>query len=345
MENEKRDRDQALKNERERSERLLENEKRDRQIENERRDRLVEKKDLEQKMELMQIQAVMENKKRDQQIDNEKRDRQIENEKRDRQIENEKRDRQIENERRDLEQKMELMKIQASMENEKRDRMLEKKEAQHQIEQLKWEVHFGQMEQQHASQPRYSQPVLTNPIQHMIDPRPALPMQTDQGETEQRLLQQKEKEQSHPLPPAHAVQPAPQESIATQPAHLSARLQDPNMTSSKNSARTTTALAALPSVRQGSAGSTAPPAEKPQASSRSKQEQRRRRQSIAAQSGSRPPSKTVQQQHTGPITKGGSVPLPGNALTHFFLSHCQSTGGDQTNAIYLELRQMGFSCW
>ena len=43
--------------------------------------------------------------------------------------------------------------------------------------------------------------------------------------------------------------------------------------------------------------------------------------------------------------KGGAVPLPAGALTHFFLSHSQATGGDQTNAIYLELRQMGFSCW
>ena len=43
--------------------------------------------------------------------------------------------------------------------------------------------------------------------------------------------------------------------------------------------------------------------------------------------------------------KGGTVPLPAGALTHFFLSHSQATGGDQTNAIYLELRQMGFSCW
>jgi hypothetical protein len=25
---------------------------------------------------------------------------------------------------------------------------------------------------------------------------------------------------------------------------------------------------------------------------------------------------------------------------HFFLSHCQATGGDQTNAIYLELREL-----
>jgi hypothetical protein len=54
-----------------------------------------------------------------------------------------------------------------------------------------------------------------------------------------------------------------------------------------------------------------------------------------------PPSHT---HHSNPA-KAGSVPLPAGALTHFFLSHSQATGGDQTNAIYLELRQMGFSCW
>jgi hypothetical protein len=41
----------------------------------------------------------------------------------------------------------------------------------------------------------------------------------------------------------------------------------------------------------------------------------------------------------------GAVPLPGNAQSHFFLSHAQSTGGDQTNAIYLELQHLGFTCW
>jgi hypothetical protein len=30
---------------------------------------------------------------------------------------------------------------------------------------------------------------------------------------------------------------------------------------------------------------------------------------------------------------------------HFFLSHFEGTGGDQTNAICLELRQLGFACW
>jgi hypothetical protein len=41
----------------------------------------------------------------------------------------------------------------------------------------------------------------------------------------------------------------------------------------------------------------------------------------------------------------GAVPLSGDAESHFFLSHTQSTGGDQTNAIYLELQQLGFTCW
>jgi hypothetical protein len=31
--------------------------------------------------------------------------------------------------------------------------------------------------------------------------------------------------------------------------------------------------------------------------------------------------------------------------THFFLFHSQSPGGDQTSAIYLELQQLGFTCW
>jgi hypothetical protein len=56
----------------------------------------------------------------------------------------------------------------------------------------------------------------------------------------------------------------------------------------------------------------------------------------------KPKPSLVQAPKSG---KGGTVPLPAGALTHFFLSHSQATGGDQTNAIYLELRQMGFSCW
>jgi hypothetical protein len=212
--------------------------------------------------------------------------------------------------------------------------------------------------EQLVSQPRYNQqPIVTSPVPHILYPNPPLRVQRDQGETEQRLLQQhlelklqeKEKEPSQPLPPAHTVHPAPQASMAKRAARPSARLQDHATTNSGEKARSTTDLTAtaLPSMQQGNTGSTAPPAERPQASRRPKQEHHQRPQRLAAQSTSTLPSKTVrpQQQRTGPIAKGGSVPLPGNARTHFFLSHCQATGGDQTNAIYLELRQMGFSCW
>jgi hypothetical protein len=70
----------------------------------------------------------------------------------------------------------------------------------------------------------------------------------------------------------------------------------------------------------------------------------------AAQSPIHPSSKTTKPpQHqiasAGPAVKAGGVPLPSGTRTHFFLSHCQATGGDQTNAIYLELRNLGFSCW
>jgi len=72
-----------------------------------------------------------------------------------------------------------------------------------------------------------------------------------------------------------------------------------------------------------------------------------------AQPTSNTPSRTIQQQrqhqrqqaNSGPAAKGVAIPLPGDACNHFFLSHCQGTGGDQTNAIYLELRELGFSCW
>jgi hypothetical protein len=73
-----------------------------------------------------------------------------------------------------------------------------------------------------------------------------------------------------------------------------------------------------------------------------------------AQPTSNTPSKALRQQrkhqqhqvNSGPVAiRAGAVPLPGDARSHFFLSHCQATGGDQTNAIYLELRELGLSCW
>jgi hypothetical protein len=44
-------------------------------------------------------------------------------------------------------------------------------------------------------------------------------------------------------------------------------------------------------------------------------------------------------------TSRSTVPLPDKMDNHFFISHCQSTGGDQANAIYLELERLGFACW
>jgi hypothetical protein len=347
---EKRDREAVIQNER--RDRLLENERRDRLLENERRNR----KDLERKMELVQMQTAhaLENEKRDRHA--EKKDLEhkqaLENEKRDREtqyrIENEKRDRMIENEKRD------------------RDAELEKKETRHQIEQLKLEARIGQMEQQ---QRHYSQPIVTGsplqPLQLMANPSPA-----QQGEREQWLLQQlhqlklQKTESSQPQPPlpVHAVPSVLQEGMAAPTAPISnlpAAPRNAVVTGMQDMSSINTAFqpaqpgakiptVALPSAPQGSTGSYAPlpSAVRPQPSRRSKQTK-----PIAAQSGSHTPailSKAVQLQHQvsiGPAARGGSIPLPGDASNHFFLSHCQATGGDQTNAIYLELRELGFSCW
>ena len=79
--------------------------------------------------------------------------------------------------------------------------------------------------------------------------------------------------------------------------------------------------------------------------------QQEQRQLAAAPSASNAPSRIVQQQlrqqvATGPEpARTAAIALPSGARMHFFLSHCQGTGGDQTNAIYLELRQLGFACW
>jgi hypothetical protein len=58
------------------------------------------------------------------------------------------------------------------------------------------------------------------------------------------------------------------------------------------------------------------------------------------------PAQQQQSHHSNKVpVSTGAVSLPDGAQSHFFLSHAQSTGGDQTNAIYLELRQLGFTCW
>jgi hypothetical protein len=70
------------------------------------------------------------------------------------------------------------------------------------------------------------------------------------------------------------------------------------------------------------------------------------------------PSRTTQQQHqviaalphgATKTAQGRPVPLPGDSHNHGTSSSVAAralgTGGDQTNAIYLELRQLGFACW
>jgi hypothetical protein len=58
------------------------------------------------------------------------------------------------------------------------------------------------------------------------------------------------------------------------------------------------------------------------------------------------PAQLQQSHHRNKVpVSTGAVPLPDGAESHFFLSHAQSTAGDQTTAIYLELRQLGYTCW
>ena len=199
------------------------------------------------------------------------------------------------------------------MENEKRDRI-------HQIEQLKWEARFNQMEQQLAM--RSFQPAIGASTNSPAQQVAITENRVAQGETEmlhQRMIEltPQEKEtgrlQSRTAPLASTMQqPAPQERA--------------------------------PMLLSSAAFSSAP---RPQAPSIS-QPERHQHQSPAAQLESNMPPKTLQPQRqvaTGPAVKGGAVMLPSGAQSHFFLSHCQATGGDQCNAIYLELRQLGFACW
>jgi hypothetical protein len=309
-----------------------------------------EKKDREQKMELTKIHASLEkrdreadkretqhqieNEKRDRLLENEKRDRLLENEKRDReadkketqhQIENEKRDRLLENEKRDREaDKKETQHQTGQIENEKRDREADKKDMQ-----LKWEARVGQLEQQlHTMQP------LTNPVQNtarlnLAHQRANEELTLERLQLHQLERQEKETGSSHPIASATAVQAA---TLHSTPA--SALL--PSAVGLSAPIGSTNALAARPlSMR-------------PVEASVLQQEQC---QSAAAPSASNAPSRIVQQQPRQQVATGpepartAAVALPSDARMHFFLSHCQGTGGDQTNAIYLELRQLGFACW
>jgi hypothetical protein len=290
------------------------------QMENEKRDRLMEKKDLEQKMEKKDLEQKMEKKDLEQKM-----------EKKDLEQKMEKKDLEQKMEKKDLEQKMELMKMhieqKIALESEKREREADKKEAQHQINQIKWEARLGQMEQQlHAA---YRIQPLNHPAQY-----PARANLTHKRGSEElvpqriqvRQLERREKETG-------ASQSAVQHSTA--------------------------ALTSLPSavgssvpINSMDASVALPLAMRPNKASVLQQEQC---QPTAAQSASSTLSRRLQQQQqqqqhvaarpAAAAVKAGPVSLPDDARMHFFLSHCQGTGGDQTNAIYLELKELGFSCW
>jgi hypothetical protein len=281
-------------------------------LETERRDR--QTKELEQKMELAKVQAGLEKKDLLHALKNEKRDRQAE-------IKESQRDQSMENEKRDR-----------LLENEKRDREAEKKERtmQAQIEQLKWEARFAQMEQQVAARPYYSQqPIVSSPAPRTIaahlTPLIQRVVESNPGETHPNPLQ--------PSPGFAAFQAASQINTAEV-------FHEGGAMAIQESKATPVPLvsAALPFEPR------------PQASRRSQPSQLQHQESGNKQSEIIPqpqhqPPMVQHQAPTGSTIRGGAVQLPGGASNHFFLSHCQATGGDQTNAIYLELRQLGFSCW
>jgi hypothetical protein len=327
------------------------------------RDRETEKKELETKTTLEKMEAALAAERRDRLIEDERRERQaekkeilavLENEKRERLMGDERRERQAE--KKEMMAVLEKNEMMAVLENERRERLAEKrdrlleddrrerqaekkemmaviekheKEHQHQLEQLKSEVQISQMEQQLLEIRAYTSQGI--PISQPTV-RPTATVDTaPQRETELLLLQciqqmEKERKQlkatsmqplaisnedssAHP----HAPDPSHQKSLQSTAPHKSAVVPHASKTSSQQVSKPNEPSAA----------------------------------SIAA-------SRSTLQQHQvmAPLPQGasktaqrGPVPLPGDSDNHFFLSHCQSTGGDQTNAIYLELRQLGFACW
>jgi hypothetical protein len=280
----------------------------------------MEKKDLEQKMELMEIKMQASLEKRDREADKKETQHQIENEKRDRLLENEKRDREADKRETQHQIEIENEKRDRLLENEKRDRETDKKETQ-----LKWEARVGRLEQQLHTM----QPLLTNPVQSTARLNLAQQRANEELLLERLQLREKDTGSSYPIASATAVQAASLHSTAAS-ALLPSAVGLPAPTGSTN------ALVARPlSTRPVDAGVL----------------QQEQRQSAAGPSASNAPSRVVQQQPRQQVATGpepartAAVALPSDARMHFFLSHCQGTGGDQTNAIYLELRQLGFACW
>jgi hypothetical protein len=231
---------------------------------------------------------------------------------------------------------------------------VERKEMQTQIRELELRVITAEaqtaMQQGLALRPRCTQPITTGTTaQHMANPNPP----PQQGETEQRLLQQLlERELKLQKTDSSQLQIFPHQITAAPTVQQLVNPHDATMAMTSGVAESMgkhhTAASILQSAQPGAT-------ENPQgivgsaAALSSVTRPAKHGLHHAAQSPIHPHSKTTKPQHqiasAGPAAKAGSVPLPSGARTHFFLSHCQATGGDQTNAIYLELRNLGFSCW
>jgi hypothetical protein len=288
----------------------------------------MEKKDQEQKMELTKMQAALEKQALEQKMKNKMELMKIKM-----QAALEKKDLEQKMEKKDLEQKMEFEKRDRLLENEKRDRLLENEKRERETDkketQLKWEARVGRLEQQlHTMQP------LNNPVQNFA--RLNLAQQTANEELmlerlQLRQLERQEKEtgSSHPIASTTAVQ------VATLHSTAASALLPSAVGSSAPTGSTNVLITSPLSTRPVEAGVL----------------QQEQHQSAAVPSASNAPSRIVQQQPRQQVATGpepartAAVALPSDARMHFFLSHCQGTGGDQTNAIYLELRQLGFACW
>jgi hypothetical protein len=299
----------------------------------EKRDRETEKKELEAKIEKIEVafQATLEKKEMMAAL--------------------EKKEMMAALEKKEMMAILEKKEMMAILENERRERLAEKKEMmaviekhekehQHQIEQLKSEARISQMEQQLLEVRAYTAqgiPTSQPAIQRtgIMDPTP-------QRGTELLLLQriqqmEKEREQLK----ATVIQPM---SILSNDSN-SKHLHPPDTSRPKTLQPAPHKSAVVPHT---------PQIVSRQASQISSPQVSKPNVPVPLPTSITPSRSNTQHQHqvAAALPQGGTktaqgrpVPLPGDSDNHFFLSHCQSTGGDQTNAIYLELRQLGFACW
>jgi hypothetical protein len=254
-------------------------------------------------------------------------------------LENEKRDQAAE--RKETEQKMGLlkMKMQAAFENEKRERNA---------------VRLWQLEQQLDIQPRYTHPILTTSPAQQIS-HPSLTQQIIHPSLTQHPLETKLQKSEHNQPQLPSQVRTPQTALLQGSASRSAArpsarpqgamsgLKRSTMGKAKSLQSTpqpdavTSLVTCSSPLQDNNIGSTAslPTAVKPPVAGRLKQDHH---QSVAAQPSSRPPSKTVQPQHqitaAAPL-KGGSAPLPGDALTHLLLPLTLPSYGWRSNQRHL----------